>query len=290
MHFKNNLYFFSASRYDLLRFEKFVDSFLSFRGFSNEVSIMRVDSIPKQLNFEGWELFFSRSGHFYGTISLDNLRSHKRNIKIVLKSSFSENFTSTLTNLNLLIANWSSKYGYADFITDVFSELDVYLYKIIWNWAKRRHPRRPTTWIYSKYWQFSVSRNLWTFFFIDYSSGKILYLAPHRDYILKLYCIPSSMSVFALQNTNKLGLIWLKKYTQTQSSVILFLYKSQSGRCFCCNRLFTNIGFGRTRIIKISKTIRCSYLSDFALIHIYCSIFIYLKIYFCCLLVFYDES
>lgn len=109
---------------------------------------------------------------------------------------------------------------------------------------------------------------------MDSSTGKIIFLNSHKAYALKVYRLPSSMSVFALQNLNKIGLIWLKKYTQTLSTISLHLYKYQSGRCFCCNKLFSDVGPRSTKIIKLATINYGKYLNNCCLVHKYCVLFI----------------
>ena len=56
-------------------------------------------------------------------------------------------------------------------------ELDVYLYRLLWKWAKRRHPRRNNTWIYSKYWK--VFGGIWSFYVVNNLNGELTFLNSH---------------------------------------------------------------------------------------------------------------
>lgn len=273
MHYANDLYIFSSSKQGILQIDTIIRTFLDSKGlFTSFDYSVPLYSMFDGFCFLGWKFFLSRSQKFLGIISIDNLRNHMRKLKLIIKSSFSEKFFFTLKKLNLLISNWSNVYRCADFSNDIWGHLDVYLYKLLWNWAKRRHPRRPNTWIYSKYWKFSLLKNVWNFYFIDYYLGKCITLNMHKRYNNQLYCLPSSINVFNLKDHNKFGLNWLKNYSNTLSSIYLVLYKFQSGKCFCCGKFFSNRSF---HDLKFSKVIYGSYnikLSKYVLIHTYCTI------------------
>lgn len=37
--------------------------------------------------------------------------------------------------------------------TGTFSKLDSYFYQLCWNWARRAHPKKNTTWVYQRYYK-----------------------------------------------------------------------------------------------------------------------------------------
>lgn len=209
----------------------------------------------------GWKFTFSRTGKFLALLSSDNVRAHKLKMKIIVKRSH-----LNLNKLNALIYDWSNLYGSADFNRDLFGSLDVYLYKLLWNWAKRRHPRRPHTWIYTRYWKFVSFLNCWSFYLFDYSLGRCLFLNMHSIIKSKFFCVPASLNTFDFRNYNKLGLNWIKKCCKILCGLTLCLYKSQYGRCFCCGKFFTE--FGRVNLkfsfIRKNSSVR------FVLIHTVC--------------------
>ena len=146
-----------------------VRSFLQLRSVSVSCNISSFSLYFNSFDLLGWNFSFYNFNNFLGQVSLDNIRNHKRKLKSLIKNSFGSNFWVVLASLNNLISNWVSFYGCSDFSFDVQGNLDVYLFKILWNWAKRRHPRRPNTWIYLKYWKYLVIEKRWNFFFMDFS-------------------------------------------------------------------------------------------------------------------------
>lgn len=270
LHCNDVLYFFSKTKSGIILIDHVIKAFLISRGCSTYFTLPSVGNLYGGLDLFGWKFFFSRSGKFLGTISFDNIKTHKSKLKLVLKGFSLDQFFFKLKKLNYLIFEWSVLYGFADFNYDILGDFDVYLYKLLWNWAKRRHPRRPNTWIYSKYWRFFPSSNSWRFSFLDYSLGKCLFLKSHTSYLSNIYCIPISVNIFDFRNYNKIGLNWIKKYKQILSGFSLFLFKLQSGKCMCCNRFFVDTTIGNIKIFKLKS--RFNNITQYVLLHNSCQI------------------
>lgn len=268
-HYESDIYYFSSSKSNILNIGNAIKVFLSSRNvnffFKEKTSFSLLFT---NLNIEGWSFFLSHSGCYKGIVSLDNLNSHKRKLKLILKNSFSESFSSTLILINNTIYNWCLMYACSDYSWDIFAELDIYLYRLLWKWARKRHPRRPNTWIYSKYWKYFPSRNCWNFYFLDLYLGKCVFLYLHKNYNYKTYSIPSSLNVFSFQNYNKLGIIWLKKCSQVLHDLHLSLFKLQSGKCLNCGGFFLNMSLGSIKIVRVNKSF--GLIVKYILIHNHC--------------------
>lgn len=286
LHIGNKLFIFANSRNFLYFLSSLVRSFLKLRSVSISCKFSFFTLYFNSFDLLGWNFSIYGSNQFLGQVSSDNIRNHKRKLKTLIKNSLGSNFFVILSLINNLVSEWVNVYGCSDFFFDVEGNLDVYLFKLLWNWAKRRHPRRPNTWIYLKYWKYFDVERRWNFFFIDFTIGRCLFLFLHTSYFNKnVYRIPSSMNVFDITFFSKLGLVWMKKLSTFLSGFYLILWKKQSGRCFICNKLFLKVGFNDVKILSLKKN--QSFLSDFFLVHKVC--FFYLKIY-CFYYNFYDES
>ena len=270
IHFANRLYFFSVSKTQILSINVAINRFLSSRGLSELFNAFISGPVLHKFDILGWSILPYYVNKFNLQVSTDNITDYKRKLKLVVKNSFSENFLFTLEKLNSLISDWSNKYCSIQYNWDIWGGLDVYLNKLLWNWAKKRHPRRPRTWIYSRYWKFFPTENIWKFFFIDFSVGKCLFLNSHKKYSLNLYCLPYSINIFNSKNYNKLGLLWLRKSSQVLSDLFLILYKKQSGKCFCCKQFFFRFTFKGIKLVKIKPYTNILY--KYVLIHTNCLI------------------
>lgn len=273
-HCNNKLYFFSSTRKQILETMFATNIFLSKKGLNSASYLPFLHSVSNGVKISGWNFNTSNFNTIYTRISLTNLKNYKRNLKLIIKSSSSNNFFTSLEKLNSLIYNWSTTYCFIECDKDIWGHLDVYVHKLLWSWAKKRHPRRPNTWIYSKYWKFFPLQNIWKFFFIDVGLTKCLFLRSHKTNILNIYCVPHSMNICSLKNYNKLCIVWLRKCSEILDDLFLCLYKKQFGRCFCCNKLFVNIysKFGKVVIVRPE----INNLKKYALIHNYCVIILFI--------------
>lgn len=53
--------------------------------------------------------------------------------------------------LNPIITGWTN-YHQSVVSKKIFSILDNTVWNMLWRWAKRRHPKKPRSWIVSRYW------------------------------------------------------------------------------------------------------------------------------------------
>ena len=286
LHISDKLFIFANSRNFLCFLSNLVRSFLKLRSVSVHSEFSFFTIYFNSFDLLGWNFSLYNSHKILGQVSIDNIRKHKRKLKTLIKNSLESNFFVVLSSINNLVSDWVNIYGCADFFFDVESNLDIYLFKLLWNWAKRRHPRRPNTWIYLKYWRYFDVEKRWNFFFIDFTVGRCLFLSLHTNSSTRnIYRIPSSMNVFDITFFSKLGLAWMKKLSTFLSGFYLILWKKQSGKCFICNKLFLRVGFNEVKIFSLKKN--QSFVSDFFLVHRSC--FFYLKFYYFSYN-FYDES
>ena len=67
----------------------------------------------------------------------------------------------------------------------IMQNLDIFLYKLLWNSLRRIHPRRPKTWIYNKYWIFKEGFS--HFFIYDVVRFKLVFLNLHSLFDISFY-------------------------------------------------------------------------------------------------------
>jgi RNA-directed DNA polymerase len=227
------------------------------------------------LNTLGWKFYLNNFGKINCSISLDNIRFHKLKLKIILKS-FSTISSSLfiLRLLNIRIINWVNLFSISDDFFCRYVEMDIYTFIIFWKWVKRRHPRRPNTWIYKKYWKFFPFENKWFFFLINPFSGLCLFLKSHFKKTYKIYCLPSSISFYDFFSQNKFSLIWFKRVNEILEGIYNILWKKQFGKCFVCKKFFEYIDLNS---IKINKNLFTSNGElAFNLLHLDCSFNFYI--------------
>ena len=197
-----------------------------------------------------------------------------KNQKLILKKVIKKSITSTplklIVSLNCVIETFVSRYSYISPTYDTFCELDVYVYKSLWKWSKKRHPRRSHTWIYSKYWKFIFGR--WNFVSFNQILGTFYLLKLHTSFQKEtIFCLPASLNLFSFSTENKVSSFWIKQLTKNLKGIYSILWKKQKGVCFLCKQPFIST---KTQNFKIVKFLNSFYSKkenrSFILLHEYC--------------------
>ena len=89
------------------------------------------------------------------------IERHKEKLRNVVKSHRALSQTTLIAKLNSVIRGWCNYYR-AVVSKEVFGEMDVFLWRLTWKWAKRRHPNKSRTWVAKRYWTPTQTRQ-WNF-------------------------------------------------------------------------------------------------------------------------------
>lgn len=218
----------------------------------------------------GWFLKVFKGHNPIERINKMNIKNQKVKLKSLIKNSVHLPVFNLIKSLNFIISNWSNVYGYLEFSFEICIQLDLYLNKLLWKWAKHRHPRRTNTWIYCKYWKYFFGK--WKFFTFDFRISQTVFLNSHFVGYNEMFQLSSLVSVFDFLNVNKVRDICYKKFSQNIKGIYIFLWKKQSGICFICQKEFT---FRDLLTVKICNVrYNDNFVKHFILLHDYCKYFI----------------
>lgn len=220
-------------------------------------------------HFLNWDFFFFNN-LFIGT-SYALIKYQKNSLKLLVKSSNNINTLSLVKRINLQIDSWRNNFNFLDFFWDLSNEMDVFLYKLLWSWVKRRHPRRTNTWIYSKYWIYLFGK--WRFFSKDILNGNIYLIKSHIVSKSFIFRIPNSICIFNSYNKFKINDIWFKKMKNNFKGLYGLLYYNQRGICLICKRLLSLNSLNEFSILQLSKN-KCLnnvFVSNIVLVHKSCT-------------------
>ena len=249
---------------------KKIYSFLSARGivFDTNLPIFTSEFFFNRFSILGWQFLNLEKNFYVGVVSRTNIRDYKIKLKAIIKNYGNCETFVLLELINRVIFEWSCRYNCSDFSWDIWGELDVYLDKLLWKWARRRHPRRPNTWIYLKYWKPFFGS--WKFFTIDINTSKLHVLRSHSLINTLVYRLPLSLHVYDLFNVEKINSIFYKKFIYLFQGVFKLLWQKQKGLCFCCRRIFFTVNFGNVKVCRLRNS--QNFLSTLILLHSYCFI------------------
>ncbi|MGQ4601638.1 group II intron reverse transcriptase/maturase [Nocardia sp. R6R-6] len=129
----------------------------------NEEKTRIVHMDEKGFDFLGFSL-----RRYGGTLltkpSKDAVKRIRRRLREEVRALYGCNAAGVLRALTPIIRGWSAYYRKA-VSSKIFAWLDRYLWRLLWEWARRRHGRKSRDWIYNRYFgRFDKSRNdKWVF-------------------------------------------------------------------------------------------------------------------------------
>jgi RNA-directed DNA polymerase len=260
--------FFTSNFTDIFYIKSVFLKFLKVRGLFLENSFSSFQFSYNKFKFLDWDFFLYNNSSFC-ILSKFIIRDYKRILKMIIKNSIHSTIFDLIKTLNFQISIWVSKLDYLSFGQDICGEMDIFLYKLLWRWAKRRHPRRTSIWIYSKYWKYIFGS--WRFFSIDFSTGNICFLKSHFFRNIVVYRLPLSLNIYNIYNVKKFNSVLLKKTRSEVTGIYRVLVDNQKGLCFVCNKPFGTCFVDKLRIISVFKSFN-SFGLRLVLIHYYCNL------------------
>jgi len=106
------------------------------------------------------------------------IERHKERLRDVVKSHRAQPQAALIAKLNPIVRGWCNYYR-AVVSKEVFGEMDVFLWRLTWNWARRRHPNKTKKWVTKKYWIPTKTRQ-WNFT-TKLKNGEAIILYRHSE-------------------------------------------------------------------------------------------------------------
>lgn len=130
-----------------------------------------------------------------------------------------------IEKLNQKIRGWAN-YHQSVCASEAFSHIDYILFEFLWQWAKRRHPKKGKRWISTRYWHTKGSRN-WVFSTDDKKLLRVDHIPIVRHTKVRMDANPYLEPEYFIQRQFDHGMKRLSgRFKQ--------IWKSQNGCCFHC--------------------------------------------------------
>lgn len=234
-----------------------VRNFMTKRGLELSPDKTRITHIEDGFDFLGQNIR-KYKGKFIIKPSKKNLKAVLDKIRKDVKANKATTAGHLITQLNPIIRGWANYHQHIC-SKDTFHYMDFALFKLLWQWAKRRHPEKGARWIKRKYFA-SVGNRNWVFTGEIYdSTGKTkkVYLRVASHVQIKRHAKikgdanpydPTWESYFE----HRIG---IKAANSLQGRAkLLSLWKSQNGICPVCKNKITEItGWHSHHIVWKSK-------------------------------------
>ena len=263
IHFFDKFFIFAPSLDTIQSFLLEIKPFFSSKSlffksylFKNSFTFSRNRHLEK-------EFFVSPYKSVFFSLANEVRFFYLQKLKNIVKASLGLSIISLIISLNKEINNWLVSYSYYFDISQK-KELDLYVYKLLWKFFKKCHPRRSNTWIYSKYWKivFGVPK----VFAFDGTTGKFYFLKSHSKVNLNNYCLPLFLHPFNKMSYKKLFSVLFKKSRGYFYGACKFLFIKQKGLCFSCNKPLIVSAY---KMEKLAKGF-VKQPNSFVLLHTYC--------------------
>jgi RNA-directed DNA polymerase len=163
IRYADDLVAFCHTRHEAEQVKAGLASWLAPRGLVFNEDKTRIVTLGEGFDFLGFSV---RRYHSKLLIkpSKAAVRRIRERLRTEIRSLRGANAQAVIARLNPIIRGWSAYYRTA-VSSEVFAELDHYLWKLTYKWARHSHPNKPTWWVTRRYFgKFCKSRqDQWVF-------------------------------------------------------------------------------------------------------------------------------
>ena len=137
-----------------------VESFLKERGLELSAEKTHITRIEDGFDFLGQNV-----RDYGGTIvvkpSRKNVATFLEKVRGIIKASKHVTAGHLIVNLNPVIRGWANYHRHVA-SKRTFSRVDHAIFRALWQWAKRRHPKKSRQWIKDRYFE-TIDQRHWVF-------------------------------------------------------------------------------------------------------------------------------
>lgn len=137
-----------------------VENFLKERGLTLSEEKTKVTHIEEGFDFLGWN-FRKYDGKLLIKPSKKNVKAFLNNIRETVKGNKTAKQENLIGLLNPKIRGWAN-YHKGTVAVETFAKIDHEVWKTVWQWATRRHPKKGLRWIKDRYFKQRGNRD-WIF-------------------------------------------------------------------------------------------------------------------------------
>ncbi|MBJ7412356.1 MAG: group II intron reverse transcriptase/maturase [Phenylobacterium sp.] len=149
-----------ATKEVLAQARSMIKGFLTARGLSLSEEKTRIVHIEEGFDFLGWNVR-KYDGKLLIKPARKNVQAFMRKVRTTVKEAKTAKQETVIARLNPVIRGWAN-YHRNQVASETFGKVDHAIWKQLWQWACRRHPHKPLTWVKDRYFATKGSRR-WVF-------------------------------------------------------------------------------------------------------------------------------
>jgi RNA-directed DNA polymerase len=235
-----------------------IEAFMKERGLSLSQEKTVITHIEDGFDFLGQTVRKYRSGSVLTTPAKKNAKAFLKKVRGVIEKHKDSSAGQLLVKLNPIIRGWATYHRFGA-SSKTFSSVDSAIFRKLWWWARRRHPRKSATWVRKKYFTTEGNYN-WVFTGEVKDEGghtKTVHLRRAIDVKIQRHTpIQGAANPFdpAWETYIEKRLDVKTEGNLTGKRRLLHLWKEQQGLCPMCNQKITRItGWHSHHLIWRSK-------------------------------------
>lgn len=236
-----------------------VREFLSERGLRLSEEKTRVTHISEGFDFLGQHIRMYHAGttkkKLLITPAKKNIKAFIEGIRDTIRALKSVKQEILIQTLNPKIIGWANYHRHV-VASKTFTKVDSYIWKALWKWARRRHPKKGKRWIANRYSHQEGNRH-WVFrcdLRQDDGSKRYLRLKLTSDIKIQRHIkLVSAANPFDASYEEYFEERDATKMANRLSGrrTLLLIWQRQSGRCLTCgNRITTETGWDLHHIVR----------------------------------------
>lgn len=214
-----------------------IAAFMQKRGLALSEEKTAITHVEEGFDFLGQNVR-KYSGKMLIKPAKKNLKDFLSKVRRIIKGNPTFPAWKLINLLNPVIHGWATYHQHV-VAKDIFNYVDTQIWRVIWQWCKRRHTRKGRRWVADKYFTFGDRRWL---FSAAAPEGKTLHLTRAMDTPIKRHikirgdATPYSPGM-EIYFERRLDLIWTGKLKKMKT--VAALWKRQGKCCPRCRQLIT---------------------------------------------------
>jgi RNA-directed DNA polymerase len=214
-----------------------VEEFLQVRGLTLSEDKTKITHITEGFDFLGFNVRKYSNGKLPIKPSKESLKKFMKKIRGIIDSNKGSKQESLIRLMNPVIVGWVNYYKYC-VASDTFRKADYLIFEKLWQWARRKHPKKGKNWIADKYFTRIKNRN-WCFV-ANFKKGT----KDDRIVLKWLYDTKITRYVKVKSESNPFDPEWDEYFKKRKEykilknlndkKTLLYLWKKQKGICPLC--------------------------------------------------------
>jgi RNA-directed DNA polymerase len=220
-----------------------VGTFLRDRGLALSAEKTRITRLADGFDFLGQNIRRYSNGKLLIKPSRKSIKAFLREIRGIVRSSAAMTVGRLIGRLNPVIRGWANYHRHV-VSKRIFSRVDGAIFQSLWQWARRRHPRRGRRWVARRYFARRDSRGWCLFGIVMGPDGR-----QRRVWLHHATATPIRRHIKIRGDANPYDPAW-EPYLEARESAamaqalrgrgaLLHLWRRQDGTCTVCDQKIT---------------------------------------------------